>query len=135
MKHLIIRHFGPIEEVDINFKRINLIIGPQSSGKSTVLKIACFCDWMEKQIELNQNPNKFCNAAFFVQNLVGFHKLEGYMQPDSYISYENDAVYFDYSENLIIQKRLKSVLLNGTILNVGNIKEQRLHIFHLRGIL
>ena len=98
MKHLIIRHFGPIEEVDINFKRINLIIGPQSSGKSTVLKIACFCDWMEKQIELNQNPNKFCNAAFFVQNLVGFHKLEGYMQPDSYISYENDAVYFDYSE-------------------------------------
>ena len=98
MKHITIRHFGPIEEVDIELNRINLIIGPQSSGKSTVLKVACFCDWMERQIELTQNPEKYCDGEFFVANLVGFHKLDGYMQPDTYIGYENDAVSFDYSE-------------------------------------
>ena len=32
MRHLIIRNFGPISEIDINLKRVNVIIGPQSSG-------------------------------------------------------------------------------------------------------
>ena len=98
MKHLIIRNFGPIEEVDIDIKRVNLIIGPQSSGKSCVLKIACYCDWVERQIEITQDPDRFCNPSSFVGNLIGFHKLDGYMKPDSYIMYENDAVSFEYSE-------------------------------------
>lgn len=97
MKHLTIRHFGPIEEADIQLRRINLIIGPQSSGKSTVLKIACFCDWMERQIELTQDPDRYCNADAFVNNVVNFHKLTGYMKDDTFIGYENDAVSFAYS--------------------------------------
>ncbi len=97
MKHLIIRNFGPIKEVDIELKRINLIIGPQSSGKSTVLKVACFCDWMERQIVLTQDPMQFCNAKAFVNNLTVFHKLTGYMHDDTFIRYENDAVSFQYS--------------------------------------
>lgn len=98
MKHLVIRHFGPIKEVDMDLKRVNIIIGPQSSGKSTILKIACFCDWMERQIELTQNPDKYCDSNFFIENLIGFHKLEGYLQQETYIRYVNDAVSFDYSE-------------------------------------
>lgn len=98
MKHLVIRHFGPIKEVDMDLRRVNIIIGPQGSGKSTILKIACFCDWMERQIELTQNPDKYCDSNFFIENLIGFHKLEGYLQQETYIRYENDAVSFDYSE-------------------------------------
>ena len=98
MKHLVIRHFGPIEEVNIELKRINVIIGPQSSGKSTVLKVACFCDWLERQIELTQNPKMFCQEQVLHDNLIVFHKLEGYKNPESYIFYENDALLFEYSE-------------------------------------
>lgn len=98
MKHLVIRHFGPIKEADMDLRRVNIIIGPQSSGKSTILKIACFCDWMERQIELTQNPDKYCDSNFFIENLIGFHKLEGYLQQETYIRYENDAVSFEYSE-------------------------------------
>lgn len=97
MKKLIIHNFGSIESVEIELKRINLILGPQSSGKSTVLKVACFCDWMERQVALTQDPEKYCQPDFFVKNLVGFHKLEGYMHNDTYIRYENDAISFDYS--------------------------------------
>lgn len=82
----------------MDLRRVNIIIGPQSSGKSTILKIACFCDWMERQIELTQNPDKYCDSNFFIKNLIGFHKLEGYLQQETYIRYENDAVSFDYSE-------------------------------------
>lgn len=98
MKKLLIRNFGPIREAEIELKRVNLIIGPQSSGKSTVLKIACFCDWMERQIELSQNPDKFCEYSTFVSNLVDFHKLHGYIQPDSEIHYVNDALAFRFSQ-------------------------------------
>ena len=97
MKHLVIRDFGPVKKVDIKLKRVNLIIGPQSSGKSTVLKVACFCDWMERQIELTQKPWDYCNHNAVLSNLIEFHKLSGYMQPDTFISYENDAVSFSYS--------------------------------------
>lgn len=96
MKRLIIRNFGPISEVELNLKRVNLFIGPQSSGKSTVLKVTCFCEWLERQIIMTQDPEKYCNASFFVANLVPFHRLDGFMHEDSYIAYENDAVSFEY---------------------------------------
>ena len=96
MKKLTIRNFGPINDVVIELKRINLILGPQSSGKSTVLKVACFCDWMERKMALSQSPDKFCRPSFFVENLLKFHKLEGFLHPDTYIKYENDALIFEY---------------------------------------
>lgn len=96
MKKLTIRNFGPIEVVEIELKRINVILGPQSSGKSTVLKVACFCDWIERQVAISQDPDRFFNPSFFVKNLVEFHKLEGFIQKDSLIKYENDSISFAY---------------------------------------
>lgn len=43
MKHIKIRNLGPLSDVDIRIKKLNVIIGPQSSGKSCVLKVACYC--------------------------------------------------------------------------------------------
>lgn len=97
MKHLIIRHFGPIKEVDVELKRVNLIIGPQSSGKSCVLKIASFCDWIERQIQQSQNPDIYCSVSTVSKSLITFHKLVGYLHPDSFFSYETDTIYFQYS--------------------------------------
>ena len=62
MKHLVIRNLGPLHEADIELKRINVIIGSQSSGKSCVLKTACYCTWVEKRIELTQSADKSCDG-------------------------------------------------------------------------
>ena len=44
MSYLKIRKFGPINNLTINVdKNINIIIGPQASGKSTIGKILFFC--------------------------------------------------------------------------------------------
>lgn len=48
MRKLTICNIGPLKEVELNLKRVNVVIGPQSVGKSCILKIACFCAWLEK---------------------------------------------------------------------------------------
>lgn len=96
MKHLIIRNFGPVQSADLDMRRVNLIIGPQSSGKSSILKIACYCTWVEKRIALEQSSERFSVKGFFEKKLVSFHKLEGFMQEDSFISYESDTMKFSF---------------------------------------
>lgn len=96
MKHLVIRNLGPLKEVDIELKRINVIIGSQSSGKSCVLKTACYCTWVEKRIELTQTADFFATEDNFLKELERFHKLKGYIKANTFISYESDFMSFSY---------------------------------------
>ena len=97
MRKLTIRNIGPLKMADIELGRINVIIGPQSSGKSCVLKIACYCTWGEKKIELAQSAEEFLKNNFFINELTRFHKLDGYFRKDSYIAYESDFMRFSYN--------------------------------------
>lgn len=96
MKHLVIRNLGPLNEADVELKRINVIIGSQSSGKSCVLKTACYCTWVEKRIELTQTADFFAKDDNFLKELERFHKLKGYIKDDTFISYESDFMAFSY---------------------------------------
>lgn len=96
MKHLLIRNLGPLKEADIELKRINVIIGSQSSGKSCVLKTACYCTWVEKRIELTQTADFFAKDGNFLKELERFHKLKGYIKADTFIGYESDFMAFSY---------------------------------------
>lgn len=96
MKHLTVRNFGPIIEVDLELKRYNLFIGQQSSGKSTLLKIASFCDWLEAQVEMTQSPEHYERLETIKLGLIRFHKMEGYLRTDSYIRYETETMSYEY---------------------------------------
>ena len=96
MKHLMIRNLGPLKEAYLDLKRINVIIGSQSSGKSCVLKTACYCTWVEKRIELTQTAEFFAKDDNFLNELERFHKLKGYIREDTFISYESDFMAFSY---------------------------------------
>lgn len=96
MKHLVIHNLGPLKEVDVELKRINVIIGSQSSGKSCALKTACYCTWVEKRIELTQSADFFAKDGNFLKELERFHKLKGYIKPDTFISYESDFMSFSF---------------------------------------
>lgn len=100
MAHLIIRNIGPIKEVDIELNKINVIMGPQSSGKSTINKIACYCSWVEKKVSLDKSFDFFLKDTTFITELVRFHKLKGYIKSDSYIEYESKVVKFTYDHSL-----------------------------------
>ncbi|MBO7060573.1 MAG: AAA family ATPase [Fibrobacter sp.] len=101
---LSIKNFGPVKQAVVDFKRINVLVGPQSSGKSTILKIASFCNWVEKNVQLTQAPGDWVNPDIVRYHLILFHKLDGYALPGSEISYKSDTLQFDikFDKNLLI---------------------------------
>ena len=99
MKHLIIRNFGPVREADIEISRINLIIGMQSSGKSCVMMLACYCSWVEKRIALRQSPSDFEGGSAFLDMMTSYYHSKGYVHPDTYIEYETEYMRFSYDNS------------------------------------
>ncbi|MFJ1327549.1 hypothetical protein [Capnocytophaga canimorsus] len=108
MKKLTIKNIGPIKEVTFNIKKINVFMGKQSSGKSTIAKILSFCSWVEKDISFNQSFDKFLEGDYFVNYLKSFHKMERYIKEDSYIEYYGDAVHIEYSNSKVSIKWLEA---------------------------
>ena len=89
-----IKNIGPIKEVsEITLNRINVFMGPQSSGKSTIAKIISFCTWVEKSVATSQSLSEYQeNKTYFKEHLESFHKIKGYFNCDSYIHYKSEVV-------------------------------------------
>lgn len=96
MKHLKIENFGPLKFADVEFGKFNLIIGFQSSGKSCILKTACFCSWVEKRILLSQSSDDFARGDVFKRTIEKYYKLDGYFKPNTKIEYESDFLKFSF---------------------------------------
>lgn len=97
---LTIRNIGPLKNVVVNVAKYNVFIGPQSSGKSCILKIASFCKWVEKRIELSQSPDKYLNDDVFWKRLVDFHKLNGFINDNFLVKYESQHMEFSMSGSI-----------------------------------
>jgi len=78
-----------------------MIIGPQSSGKSTINKITCYCSWVEKKVSLDQSFDYFLKEDNFISNLVKFHKLDGYFYPNSEIVYTSPCLTFSFKNKKV----------------------------------
>lgn len=92
MRHLIIRNIGPVKFAEFELKRFNFIIGPQSSGKSTIAKILSTCSWVEKEVATTMDEHAVADAAAFRALMVDFHKMTDYFVEDSEIQFETDVV-------------------------------------------
>lgn len=99
MRHLQIKNFGPIKSADLELGQVNIIIGLQSSGKSCVLKTACYCAWVEKRLELSQKVNGFGKGSAFIDLMAEYYKMSGYVHEDTYIEYETNHVKFSYDHS------------------------------------
>ncbi len=83
-----ISNFGAIKDVEIRLNRVNVFMGRQSSGKSTIAKIISFCQWVEKRYLLD---NSFDYT--FEEQFIEFHRIDKeYFKPNSYFEYENNAI-------------------------------------------
>ena len=94
MIRLLIRNIGPLKEVDIELKKVNVFIGKQSSGKSTLAKIVSFCTWLDKSTQKTENV--ISKGAFHL--LSAYSRLtEAYFSDDSCIFYEGDNIAYVYN--------------------------------------
>lgn len=98
MRTLKVKNVGPIKEAFLDLKKVNILIGPQSIGKSTLAKLVCNATWIEKEICLNMSADKFKDIAYFEENLIVYHKMEGFLTEESYIEFHSDVLSFTYSK-------------------------------------
>lgn len=97
MPKFIIDKIGPIEHVDFTLNKVNMLIGPQSSGKSTIAKVVSFCLWLEKDVLMHRNSD-YVSRDFVEKQLLEFHKLKNYQNKGYAIFFVGDAIDFCYTE-------------------------------------
>lgn len=89
-----IKNIGPIKDTgQIELNSLNVFMGVQSSGKSTIAKIISHCLWVEKEVATLQSVEAYRdNRQLFKIQLEQFHHLLGYFYPDSYVCYVSETV-------------------------------------------
>ena len=99
MRHLIIENVGPIKKADLELKKFNFFIGPQSSGKSTIAKIFSTCSWIEKEVATTMNELAVPSGLEFKRLVEEFHKMSGYFSDGSIVEYDSESVGISFSKD------------------------------------
>ena len=102
---LIIKNFGPITNVDLDLRRVNVLIGDQGSGKSTVAKIlyilknACHVHsgemsyTIDGKLQDESEIKKLKNTRFIetFKEYLDISGIKNYLNEESYILFENNS--------------------------------------------
>lgn len=116
MRLLKIRNVGPVTSAEIELRRLNVIIGPQSSGKSTIAKIVSFCLWLEKDILFHQS-SLYVDNAFIDDQLLSYHRLNGYFDERSRIQYKSDLMTLSVTGTTIDEITVKDDVLSSAVMS------------------
>lgn len=95
MAKIRIQNLGPITDSGlIDLTEVMLIIGRQSSGKSTFMKVLCQCRWLEKNLMTSPfGIDEDGEGRQFVAELKQFHRInELYFRDSTIVEYEGDIV-------------------------------------------
>ncbi len=107
MATICVKSIGPIVDTGtIALKTINLFIGKQSTGKSTLLKICSHCRWVEKLLSIGKSKNGVSCKYFythhyrFVQELIKFYRFDpDFFSHNSEIVYVGDTFKIEFKGN------------------------------------
>ena len=99
-----IKNFGTIKDMELDLRRINVFIGDQGTGKSTVSKLICICRYFSYI-----SNNFYSNHKSFEDGLF-IWGMDEYIKEDTYIKYSNKHYTFniDFSKDISDYKELKS---------------------------
>lgn len=99
MQTIEIRNIGPLKETGVvPISQVMLLIGEQSTGKSTFMKILCFCCWFEKQVMIGGDSilSRYTHYYRFWNELKKFHHFnDDFLSDSSYIKYDGSAIQIE----------------------------------------
>jgi predicted ATPase len=99
MPKITISNLGPIKHVEFGLNKVNVFMGQQSSGKSTIAKVISYCTWIEKDVATSQSLDEYSVDGHFRKRLEEFHQLSGYFSNSTEIYYESDIVKLHFKDN------------------------------------
>lgn len=100
MSTIHIQHIGALKDTGVlPINRVTLILGPQGAGKSTLMKVLCYCRWVEKVIMKDPSQRKwFTSDKHFYKGLSTFHRLsESFFMEQSHLVYNGDYIQIEWS--------------------------------------
>lgn len=97
-ERLIIKNFGPIKEVDLELGKMNILIGGQATGKSTIAKVLAVCRYFSFLVETKKY--RIFNTSPFTDGLESFG-LSDYLNSDSYFKYSCSLYEFEVKESIV----------------------------------
>jgi hypothetical protein len=124
-----IKKFGPIEDVKLEFKKVNILIGDQGTGKSTIVKLISaiksnfFKDIFDVPDDAEDRPTKV-----FLKHLENFG-IEKLVKIDSEISFVSNDFAFKFSNKKVILIKVPEYLFALSLgFNINYIPAERIMI-------
>ena len=88
-----------MDSTKIELTPLMVIIGRQSAGKSTFMKVLCFCRWIEKKIMVSTDDlvNQYTHYNRFIKELKQFHRFnDDFFTDDTLLMYDGDSITIHY---------------------------------------
>lgn len=97
-----IQNFGPIDDLDIEISKFNILIGPHASGKSTIAKLLCVIHSLTNIFPTGSRPFKQKSFPglisvdqekyFLIKELLANYRIENFLNENTYL-YFDDAFF------------------------------------------
>ncbi len=87
IEKLIIEKFGPLKSIEIDLNKILILIGPQSTGKSTIAKLVTIL----RNFDFVMQDKTFLEA-------LNDHNIKSYLKKNTFIKYASDSYTFTYQK-------------------------------------
>ncbi|WP_424098720.1 AAA family ATPase [Moorena producens] len=101
VEKLTVKNFAGIDELEIEVKRINIVIGPQASGKSVCAKLLFYFKnfvWKILDTVENEQSKRYLDSSYS-QTFQDYFPPDSWGDHDFYIKYEIYNVFIEISRN------------------------------------
>ena len=87
---LIVNNFGPLKNIEISLKQINVFIGETASGKSILSKLSAI--FTSNRLLKNIDENNF-------KTIFKYYDIDIYLENNSVIRFETGNFFIQYKNN------------------------------------